>query len=388
MPEAAPPLFPTVLRFGRLGDMVMLTALLRLLQHRYGKPCYVVGAGAWNGPVFLGHPAVADSWAFARHLPFEMSLTWPRVLRMLHRSAPGPIYVCEHHPRQLKRVRRLLRFSGIDPLRVLYITEQAGGSDEHWVDRYLRFGEQTPAVPAAGGYRTRLPLSAWTPKLYVLDTERVEREAWLRARGWQGRPLVLVQPGNRRSMSRRRAELRRLEADDKAWPISRWVELLRRVHTQVPDALILLCGAPQEGEMLREIENAAGLSAVASAELPLRQLLALCECAHSLISIDTGPAHAAAALGLPLVVLYGAESPRRWLPRGVADSPILSVGGPPESHRVDQIRVEAVFAAWMKLAQSLERTQPRRPLTAFPAERTAAATRSSSRVSLQAPSAD
>jgi heptosyltransferase-2/heptosyltransferase-3 len=75
------------------------------------------------------------------------------------------------------------------------------------------------------------------------------------------------------------------------------------------------------------------------------------ELAHSMISVDTGPAHAAAALGLPLLVLYGAESPRQWLPRRPSGSPVVALGGPPRSTRVDQITAEEVFEQWRALTQ-------------------------------------
>jgi heptosyltransferase-2/heptosyltransferase-3 len=88
---------------------------------------------------------------------------------------------------------------------------------------------------------------------------------------------------------------------------------------------------------------------VAAAELPLPRLLALCARSHSMISVDTGPAHAAAALGLPLVVLFGAHSQEQWLPRSPTGSQVSGVGGPPQSNRLDQISVEAVFAAWCAL---------------------------------------
>lgn len=40
-------------------------------------------------------------------------------------------------------------------------------------------------------------------------------------------------------------------------------------------------------------------------DLPLHRLLALQERAIGMISVDTGPAHSAGALGCPLVVLFG-----------------------------------------------------------------------------------
>ena len=70
-----------------------------------------------------------------------------------------------------------------------------------------------------------------------------------------------------------------------------------------------------------------------------------------MISVDTGPGHAAAALGLPLVVLFGAESQRVWLPRSSSGSAVLGLGGPPYSHRVDEISLDEVYSAWCSLTR-------------------------------------
>jgi ADP-heptose:LPS heptosyltransferase len=346
----AQPLRPTVIRFGRFGDMVMLTALTAALHHRYGSPCQLVGAGPWNRDIFRAHPDVEHSWSFARHLPFALSLTWPRVIAALHRTRPAPVYVCEHHDRQLVRVRRLLKSGGVDRSRCLFITDLPVHENEHWIDRLLRFGQQTPAsvgdrvIASAAGQR-------WSPRLQVLDEERRARDAWLRANGWYGRDLVLIQAGNFRSMSGNHATVQRMAADDKAWPARRWQHLFGMIHGQLPDALIVLCGASNEVPMLRTLRAEVALDCVVVADPPLRQLFALCESAHSMISVDTGPAHAAAALGVPLVVMYGAESPAYWLPRGPAGTAVVGLGGPPRSVRVDQIDVETVFEAWRGLAR-------------------------------------
>jgi heptosyltransferase-2/heptosyltransferase-3 len=239
----------------------------------------------------------------------------------------------------------LLALAGINPARSVFMTHDLTDVDAHWVDRLSRFGGRTPLALSGAGYPVPGPVCAPAPRLCVLDSERSGLRAWLDARGWTTRKLILIQPGSFRTMSRRREYWRQLN-DDKAWPAQNWAALLRKVHAAMPDALIILCGAPQEGPMLRQIELAAGLPQVLSAELPLRRLLALCERAHSMISVDTGPAHVAAALGLPLTVMYGAESPLHWLPRSRSDSPVVAVGGPPRSARVDQLTVDEVFDGW------------------------------------------
>lgn len=344
---AGPPLTPSVFFFCRLGDMVMLTALLQRLHARYHRPSYVIGAGNWNEAVYQGNPDVAGVWSFGRHVPFLLDPSWPAVRRALRASAPGPIYVCEEHYRQLPRIRRMLRLSGIDPARCAFISDEPSSGPEHLIDKLLRLGSRVPPALRAADYP--LPPENEGPRLIVSDAERAARDAWLRTQGWLGHELILVQPGNHRSMSRRRRRWRRTGADDKAWPLERWVQLLQQIHAHMRHARIVLRGAREELPMLREIQAAANLDAVGVAGDTLREFFALCEAAHSMVSVDTGPAHAAAALGLPLVVLYGAHSPQHWLPRSRSGSPVLGVRGPPPATRVDQVPVTAVFEAWCSL---------------------------------------
>ncbi len=340
---------PIVFAFGRLGDMVMLSAALNLLHQRFGRRCLVVGAGPWNSLIFQGHADVERVLSFPRHVPFMLSAAWWRLLVALQQAGPGPVYVCERSPRQLSRIRRMLALTAIDPRRCLFVGDIAGES-EHWVDSYVRLGHLTPAAIESPDCPSA-PRTHAAPRLHLSEAERLERDAWLQARGWLGRPLVLLQPGNFRTMSKRRDEWRRLNKDDKAWPIENWVAVSRQVLATLPDSHVVLCGAPEEGSLLREIAESAGSPRVAAAELGLRQLMALSESAHSMISVDTGPAHVAAALGLPLVVLFGAESQRVWLPRSSSGSPVLGLGGPPRSNRVDQIPSSEVFDAWHSLMQ-------------------------------------
>ncbi len=329
--------------------MVMVTAALQVLHRRFSNPCVVLGAGPWNSQLYIGHPDVARVWSFTRHFPFLFSFTWWRVLLELRRSDPSPIYVLERHSRQLVRIRRMLALSGINPNRCVFASDEHVGEDEHWVDLLVRVAQRTP--PVLQGLDFALPHVGRRPAplLSVLETERTGMEAWLRAQGWSGEKLVLLQPGNFRTMSRSRERWERSAADDKAWPVENWALLLRKIHASCPNVWPVLCGAPEEAPLLQRIQSASGVQSVRVGAVPLRELFALCELADSMISIDTGPAHAAAALGLPLAVMYGAESPASWLPRSPSESAVIGIGGPPTSTRVDQIGVEDVFKVWCSL---------------------------------------
>ena len=347
------PLTPTVFFFARLGDMVMVTRMLNLLHRRYGRPCQVIGTGSWTSSTYAGNPDVAAVWAFHRHLPFLLDGAWLAVWRALRASAPGPIYVCEKHYRQLPRIHRMLRLSGVDPRRCVFLTEvpirKPVPPTDHLVDRMVSLGMRTPRIVRAEDYRAPSEALLDGPRLYVLSQEREERDAWLASRSLLGRELIVIQPGNHRTMGPKRARWRRLNTDDKWWPLERWAELLKRIHRERPEAVLLLRGSKQEVPMLDEIAAVTSLAEVIVVGTTLRQLYALAQAASSVISIDSGPAHAAAALGVPLVVLYGAESPLYWLPRSPSGSPVVGVGGPPASHRVDQLSVDQVFGAWQSV---------------------------------------
>jgi ADP-heptose:LPS heptosyltransferase len=344
----ASPVQPIVIWFGRVGDMILLSTLLEILHRRFGERCHLIGAGSWPAELYATHADVARVTCLHRYTVFLFDGAWWQALAALRASRRAPVYVCEYDPRKLARIERLLRASGTDPRRCLFITRTACLQDsKHWIDRLVCLGRLIPPAFDPAAYPFPAPPPRCAPQLGVSAAARAECTAWIEAQGLSGRPLVLVQPGNRRTM--RGSRLRISSEDDKAWPIERWAALLHRVHAQLPQAAIVLCGAPRESLLLAWISAAAQLPAVVAAELPLPRLLALCARAHSMISVDTGPAHAAAALSLPLVVLFGAHSQLEWLPRSPSGSPVLGVGGPPQSSRLDQIAVETVFDAWRAL---------------------------------------
>jgi heptosyltransferase-2/heptosyltransferase-3 len=97
-------------------------------------------------------------------------------------------------------------------------------------------------------------------------------------------------------------------------------------------------------------------------DLSLRMLFALLETARSLISLDTGPAHAAAALGCPATVLAGKADPRRHEPVGAPGSVRVVTALPRDRwpvspaewwrlHDIADIEVSAVLSAWQELTR-------------------------------------
>jgi ADP-heptose:LPS heptosyltransferase len=361
VPQA--PTNPVVIWFGRIGDMIMLSTLLEILHRRFGQPCRIIGAGAWTAEIYRSHPDVAEVICLGRHTAFFLDREWWRARRALRVHPAAPVYVCEDFPHKLPRITRLLRWSGTPASRcvvmvdVLAEAKRRGQAPEHWVDRLVALGRCTPAAFREADFPWPEPPPRCAPQLEVTAAEHAQCEAWLASQGWLGRPLVLVQPGNQRMM-KGGARPRISQDDHKAWPVERWAELLQHVQqhlqSRLPRALIVLVGAPQEAAFLELIRAAAKLPSIDIAVLPLRRLFALCAQSHSMISVDTGPAHAAAAVGLPLVVLFGAYPAQVWQPRSAVGSPVIGVGGPPLASRLDEIPEQVVFDAWCGLLDRLQ----------------------------------
>ncbi|MEO6967962.1 MAG: glycosyltransferase family 9 protein [Rhodanobacteraceae bacterium] len=341
---------PIAIRFGRLGDMVLLAPILHRLHARYGETCVLLGTGPWSAALYAGHPDVAAVvQVTARHRPLLFSPQRWHMLRVLRANRGAPVYVCETEPRALIKIRRMLALARMDASRCVFITDLPSLPEEHWADRLLRLAAQTPTVFAGEDDENAGDNTNAAPCLYVDDADRADRDAWLAARGIAAHELILVQPANKRSMRWNGA--RDPADDDKSWPRERWVALLRLLAAQNPDARILLCGAPPEAPLLEGIANAIESAnvIVAARDLPLRRLMAVAEIARAMISVDTGPAHVAAALGCPLVVLFGAQSPRVWQPRSATGGAVIALGGPPRSSRVADIALADVSAAWGSL---------------------------------------
>ena len=75
-----------------------------------------------------------------------------------------------------------------------------------------------------------------------------------------------------------------------------------------------------------------------------------------MLSVDTGPAHAAAAIGLPQVVLFGAADPALYRPRAAPGVAVICVQttppGPPSRGLSLQAVIDAVESLPLRRARA------------------------------------
>ena len=343
------PFRPLVIRFGRLGDTLLLQPLLRRLHARYGQPCTLLAAGSYAIDLYRGQPDVAEVIALrSHHRPLPLSPEQWRAIAALRRMRHVPVYVCEPQPRSLERIALLLKLAGIPASHCVFLNDIPLSPGGHWIEHLLDLADATP--PAfADRFAAATASTSAVPEFIVSASERAECDRWLAARGLAGRPLVLLQPANKRTM--RWNGVRKASDDDKSWPVENWAGVVAAIRIQLPQARVLLCGSPAEYGYMETIRTTIAQPdvEVVAKELPIPRMRALLAIAHSMISVDTGPAHLAAAMGCPLVVMFGSGSPSHWRPRSRVPEAVQVLGGPPASTRVDAITPEQVIDAWHAL---------------------------------------
>ncbi len=99
----------------------------------------------------------------------------------------------------------------------------------------------------------------------------------------------------------------------KEWPFERYGELARWLEQEHGLAPVLI-GGRGEGAKLDAVARGYGKALVRLEDLPVPELVALLEGAALVVGNDSGPAHIAAALERPLVVLFGSSDSATWRP--------------------------------------------------------------------------
>ncbi len=101
----------------------------------------------------------------------------------------------------------------------------------------------------------------------------------------------------------------------KNWPAASWVETLNALHQEgQADEILLVCG---EAEMpaLAEITGALRLPFKMALNLPLPELAHELAACRWFLGHDSGPAHLAAACGVPCALVFGPANPAVWAPQ-------------------------------------------------------------------------
>jgi heptosyltransferase I len=104
--------------------------------------------------------------------------------------------------------------------------------------------------------------------------------------------------------------------NDKCWPVERFAALAEKISSKLGFSIVAT-GTKAEKSVIESLRRKANVTIANLAGMTnLRELTALIKSARLVVSNDTGPGHIAAALGVPVVLIFGRSNPARVAPYG------------------------------------------------------------------------
>ena len=280
-----------IVRLGALGDIVHAVPAAAALRAAY--------------------PAAQIDWLVdAKHRPFLDHVTVIDRIVTLARASPAGWVDVSRRLRQ-SRYDVALDFQGLMKSAILARASGAprvlGFSIWHLREKTAR-PFYSESVEAEGGHvvhknlRLLEALDIHQPRIQFPLADVASGAADDVMAAAAGTPVALINPGA-------------------AWPNKRWdpqrfgevASFLREVRGLAPFVL----WGPGEESLARAVVDASSGTARLAPPTGIGDLIALCRRASLMISGDTGPLHIAAAVGTPIVSIFGPTDPARngpWLP--------------------------------------------------------------------------
>jgi heptosyltransferase-2 len=343
-----------------VGDAVLTLPAVEAIGDRFSGAEIVLLARPWVGGLFVGHPSVdrvvelppaglrhgiSDRWRLAKSLAHErldLAVLFPNSFEAA--LLPWVARV----PRRVGYATDGRGWMLTDPLE-----KQSPPFRPHQVERYLAIaralGGDGPSIP-----RLSVPVGAEQKAGQILRDSGVgERE-----------PIVAVNPGS-------------VYGSAKRWPAARFAAMADALVTS-RGVRILLIGSEGERPVLEQVAQRMCSPAVNLAgRTDLPTLMGVLAQARLLVSNDTGAMHMAAAIGTPVLAIFGPTDAEATGPLGqsmrlvrqpVPCSPCLLRECPIDHRCMTRISVEQVFRAAAELLDVPRVTRsPVRGSRGFPA---------------------
>jgi len=312
-----------IVRRDNIGDLACTTPLIAGLRARLPRAWLGALVTTYNAEVLARNPALDEIFVYEK-LKHRSGGLIPHLrsrlgqLSQLRRRRFDCVLVPAPSPQSLKLARSLKpgQFIAAPP------TFPAG---MHEVERTFGLGRSLGVTGAPGALRV------------FPDAEKILE---LRQRIGAA-PFVAVHISARRPAQR--------------WPLARYAALIAQLSRQ---GRVLLLWAPgskdnaghpgddEAAQQVLEMANMVNHPAVVPVATPdLKTLIAALSLAGRVVCPDGGAMHLAAALGKPVVALFGDSPLERWRPWGVAHRVVR-----PESRDLADLELEPVLDALQALA--------------------------------------
>ncbi len=287
-----------------IGDAVMSLPATSALKELYPEAAITVLTKPWTAPVYLNNPAISDVITYdtaGEHKGLLGKLRLAGVIKkrgfdmaVLFQNAFEAAFLA-----RLGRVPERVGFARDMRTMLLTVPVELPPSlkGEHEALHYLHL------VEAIGGV---VP-SRVTPKIYVTDKEREWAREFLSKEGFSvdSRTLIGIFPGASFGPAKR-------------WSTENFRGVIEGLSTeQYGSPVPIVFGVGEDSEAASAILKDLKIDSLdLTGRFGLREFFALATQLKLFISNDSGPMHAAAALGVPTVAVFGSTDPSRTAPLG------------------------------------------------------------------------
>jgi len=287
-----------ILKPSSLGDVIHALPVLRLLKlhHRDAEIFWWIDSAL--APLIEGDPDLAGIVRFERKR-WGKPRHWPEMLRSIRwlRAQNFDLVI------DLQCLARSAIFAWLARGELLVGLDEVREGARAFYD--IAVPRKSFHTHAVDWYLSVLPvLNVPVHKNFEWLPERAEIAAAVKSK-WpmDGARWIALQPGAR--------------WDNKRWPVEHFCELVRMVVKNHSDVRFAVLGGRDDhalGEAISQAGPARILNLCGATSLPeMIEFLRRCDL---LVTNDTGPMHVAAALGKPLIALFGPTAPERTGPYG------------------------------------------------------------------------
>ena len=287
-----------VIRAGQLGDTIFASSVVEPLRAAFGDDVQIhwVAKRGMEG-LFAADPRVQRVYGVAhRNLPILLNADMLQVVRASWRE-PYDMLLNLELGRQFFGLARLARARC--KLGRPYHLVADDRPEEHAVDHVRRLCAL--AVDAELAH-------TGAPSLRGGDVSAVRETL-----GFDG-PYLAVNPTNSHFLKSDHRTYR-------AWPVEHWRDLLTELADTRGENVVLIGGKAEEAYFRLLEPLPAGVVSLAG-RTTLPELMAVLAGARALITTDTGPSHLAAAVGTPVLVVFGPSDHRKTGPFATADNDV------------------------------------------------------------------
>jgi len=304
-----------------LGDAVMTTPALLRLREKFPDAHIALLTPEKLADLWVNHPAVDGT------IPFASGENLFGVAKKLEPANFDLALVLPNSPRSALEVflaRIPQRIGYARPWRNFFLTQTVASRPEA-VKMHKRSAAEINHLVAADVNRQQTPVSRvltntatgahqiheylhlvaalganpapLAPHLFVTPEEVEATRKKFGLEGISG-PVFGLNPGAEYGPAKR-------------WPVERFIAAAQQIQSKT-NCLWLLFGGKNDEATTTQIQSATGnrQSAINLAgQTTLRELMALLKLCRVVLTNDTGPMHVAAALGTPVVPLFGSTSP-------------------------------------------------------------------------------